>query len=108
LIALSLEGGTIFRYFVGSYAKRKLVVTVPMILAVVAFPVVRVMAETMPEMDEMEHVTAVDEETGETYGWLPQPSRTGAQTYVWGRRSGGDGPPTSWTSSQPPPEFDRD
>jgi hypothetical protein len=57
-----------------------------MVIAVVGFPMVRVATETLPEMDDLSRVTAVDEETGERYGWLPQPGRPGERSYVWGRR----------------------
>ena len=80
---------------------------VVMVVAVVAFPVVRVATETLPELSDMTRLTAVDEETGETYGWLPQPSRPGERAYTWGRRTGDD-PTAPRTIRQPRPGFDRD
>lgn len=63
-----------------------------MVLAVVAFPLVRVLMETMVQMDENVRATVVDEETGEVYAWLPQPSPPGEQRFIWGLRDDANDP----------------
>jgi hypothetical protein len=65
---------------------------VVMLLAVIAFPLVRVVTETVFQMDDMVRVNAIDEETGEVYGWLSAPGRPGEETFTWGLRPGGDRP----------------
>jgi hypothetical protein len=59
---------------------------VAMLLAVIAFPLIRVVTETVFQMDDMARVTVVDDETGEVYGWIPQPSRPGEKRLTWGLR----------------------
>lgn len=76
---------------------------VAMLIAIIAFPLIRVATETVFQTDDMARVTVVDDETGETYGWIPQPSQPGEQRFTWGLRPGNAGQKSPEGEPEPGP-----